>query len=100
MLVQTQSENNQNRKAITIGIVLISSYIVNYTLRNLLSVLTPELLETGKYSVEHIATMSSIYMFFYALGQLVNGFLGDILSPKNLSTCGIVLGGVAGFQIN
>ena len=87
------NENNDKKNAAIIGILLVSSYIVNYTLRNLLSVLTPELLETDVYTVEHIATLSSAYMFFYAFGQLVNGFLGDIISPKKLSVSGIALAG-------
>ena len=61
----------------------------------MLSVTTPELLLSGNYTEEGIALLSSIYMIFYAGGQLVNGFLGDMLSPKVMILGGIGLGGAA-----
>ena len=85
----------QNKKsakgtiALWVGIVCIGIYIVNYYLRNMLSVTTPELLQSGKFTEESVALLSSIYMVFYAGGQLVNGFLGDMLSPKLM-----ILGGI------
>lgn len=78
-----------------VGIVCIGTYIVNYYLRNMLSVTTPELLQSGKFTEESVALLSSIYMVFYAGGQLVNGFLGDMLSPKLMILGGIGLGGAA-----
>lgn len=60
----------QNKKSVTIGTLLISSYIINYVLRNLLSVLTPELLGTSSFSVDHIATLSSVYMFSFLFHHL------------------------------
>lgn len=83
----------QNKKSVEIGTLLISAYIINYVLRNLLGVLTPELLETACFSVDHIATLSSAYMFSYAIGQLINGFMGDAFSPKKISVGGIALSG-------
>lgn len=85
----------ESRKATIVGTTCIFSYLVNYYLRYMLSVLTPTLLQTGNYTVAHIANLSSTYMLFYALGQLVNGFLGDIFSPKNMVTLGMLLSGGA-----
>ena len=73
-------EKQNAKKSLTIGIVCIATYLSNYYLRNILSVLTPQLLETGNYTVEHIGLLSSTYMLLYAAGQFVNGFLGDFLS--------------------
>ena len=81
--------------AFLIGVVTIGIYVVNYYLRNMLSVTTPELLLSGNYTEEGVALLSSIYMIFYAGGQLVNGFLGDMLSPKVMILGGIGLGGAA-----
>lgn len=91
----------QNKKissakiAFLIGIVCIGTYVVNYYLRNMLSVTTPELLESGRYTADGVALLSSVYMIFYAGGQLVNGFLGDMLSPKLMILGGIGLGGAS-----
>lgn len=91
----------QNKKissakiAFLIGIVCIGTYVVNYYLRNMLSVTTPELLESSRYTADGVALLSSVYMIFYAGGQLVNGFLGDMLSPKLMILGGIGLGGAS-----
>ncbi|MBP3606191.1 MAG: MFS transporter [Clostridia bacterium] len=81
--------------ALLVGIVCIGTYVVNYYLRNMLSVTSPDLLLSGSYTEDGIALLSSIYMVFYAGGQLVNGFLGDMLSPKLMILGGIGLGGLA-----
>ena len=85
----------ETKKAFTIGIVCIATYLINYYLRNMLSVLSPQLYETDIFTVESVGLLSSVYMLFYAAGQLVNGFLGDLLSPKKLITIGVALSGVA-----
>jgi sugar phosphate permease len=81
-------------KAALIGTTCTFTYIVNYYLRHILSVLTPVLL-TGNFTVEHIANLSSAYMLLYAAGQLVNGFLGDFFSPKNIASIGLLVSGGA-----
>lgn len=85
----------ESRKAMTVGVTCIATYLANYYLRNILSVLTPRLLDTGEFTVELIGVLSSTYMIFYAAGQLVNGFLGDFLSPKKIVTAGITVAGIA-----
>lgn len=85
---------SETKKALTIGIVCIATYMSNYYLRNILSVLTPKLLETGMFTIEHIGLLSSTYMLLYAAGQLVNGFLGDRLSPKKMVSIGISVAGI------
>lgn len=83
------------KKAAFVGTTCVSTYIANYYLRHILSVLTPTLLETGLFPLEQIATLSSTYMLLYALGQLANGFLGDIFSPKNMVGIGLFVSGGA-----
>ena len=80
---------------ILVGIVCIGTYVVNYYLRNMLSVATPELLLSGNYTETGIGLLSSVYMIFYAGGQLVNGFLGDMVPPRWMIFIGIGLGGGA-----
>ena len=83
----------EGKKATLVGTTCIAAYVVNYYLRHILSVLTPTLLATGKFSLEHIAALSSTYMLLYAAGQLVNGFLGDIFSPKKMVSAGLFVSG-------
>ena len=84
-----------NRKAVTIGFICIATYMVNYYLRNLLSVMAPMLMETGLYTETHIGELSSTYMILYAAGQLINGVLGDRLSPKKMVLIGIITASIA-----
>ena len=88
-------KQTETKQAATLGVVCISTYLVNYYLRHLLSVLTPQLLETGSFTVEHIGLLSSAYMLLYAAGQLINGFLGDRVSPKKMVVTGISLAGLS-----
>lgn len=83
------------KKATVIGITCIFTYIVNYYLRHILSVLTPTLLSTGDFTVVHIANLSSAYMLLYAVGQLINGFLGDVFPPKKMISAGLLFSGGA-----
>jgi len=83
------------KKALTIGILCITTYLANYYLRHILSVMTPKLIELGEFTLDHIGLLSSAYMLLYAVGQLVNGFLGDILSPKKMVVVGIAAGGIS-----
>lgn len=68
--------------AALIGAVCIISYIVSYYMRNVLSVLTPDMLETGRFTKSYIGMLSSSYFVSYAVGQLINGIAGDVLTPK------------------
>ena len=85
----------EGKKAAAIGTTAIAVYVVNYYLRHILGVLTPMLLAVGGFTVDGIATLSSVYMLFYAAGQVVNGFLGDILSPKRMAVIGLFVAGLS-----
>lgn len=77
-------------KSFQIGSACILSYMVSYYLRNLLSVTTPEMLNTGNYTREFLGSLSSVYMLLYAIGQLFNGTIGDIVKPKWMIFSGIL----------
>ncbi len=82
-------------KAFQIGTVCVCSYMVSYYMRNILSVTTPEMLSTGIFTKEYLGSLSSIYMLVYAIGQLFNGVIGDIIKPKFMIVGGMVLSGIS-----
>jgi len=92
MRIKNKSEFS---KALQIGIACISSYMVSYYMRNILSVSSPEMLSVGLFTKEFLGSLSSIYMLFYATGQLINGVIGDIVKPKLMITGGMLLSGLA-----
>ena len=88
--------NAQERnKAIGIGSVCVFSYMASYYMRNLLSVSTPAMLETGLFTKETIGVYSSAYFFVYAVGQLINGIIGDRVNPKKMVFFGLAGCGIA-----
>ena len=62
--------------AIYIGTLCSISYLAVYFARNILSVVTPQMIEAG-YSETYIGKVSSVYFILYAVGQLINGAIGD-----------------------
>lgn len=87
-------ERNGIKNALKIGGISITAYLVNYMLRNVLSVLTPQMLKTASYTKESIALISSVYFIVYASGQLVNGIIGDIVKPRIMVFTGLMISGL------
>lgn len=83
------------KKSLEIGVSCISFYLCSYLFRQLLSVFTPQMLETGRFDKTMIAALSSAYMIAYALGNLLNGFIGDRVKPKYMVSTGLTVAGLA-----
>lgn len=60
------------KNAVMIGSLCSISYLAVYIARNILSAVTPLMVEGG-YTEEYIGSISSLYLGFYAVGQLING---------------------------
>ena len=83
------------KKAIKIGSVCICTYMSSFLFRNLLSVFTPSMLETGLFTKDSVALLTSANMISYAAGQLINGMLGDYFKPRFMVMTGLMLSGAA-----
>ena len=73
--------SKQAKNAILIGFMCSFAYLAVYISRNMLGAITPAMIEAG-YSEEFIGKISSFYLVFYAIGQLINGSLGDRIKAK------------------
>lgn len=82
------------RNAICIGTLCSISYLGVYFARNILSVVTPQIIEGGAYSEEYIGSISSMFFIFYAVGQLINGLVGDKIKARYMISFGLLLSGV------
>ena len=80
--------------AVFIGIITSSTYLIGYYMRKLLNVTTPVMLSEG-YTEDFIGWLSFAYMLMYALGQLVNGRLGDRIRPRRMVLMGLSVAGLA-----
>ena len=52
------------KNAVMIGTLCSISYLAVYFARNILSAVTPQMVEGGNFSVEYIGTVSSLYFIF------------------------------------
>ena len=82
------------RKAILIGGMCSISYLAVYLARNILGTVSPQMIENGFFTTEEIGKLSSIYFVTYAVGQLINGAIGDKIKAKYMISFGLILAGV------
>lgn len=79
--------------AIKIGTLCSVSYLAVYIARNILSAVTPQMLELG-YAEEYIGKTSSLYFICYAVGQLINGAIGEKIKAKWMICIGLLGAGI------
>lgn len=84
-------EKKSVRVAVFLGGICSVSYLAVYIIRNMLSAVTPQLIETTKVTNEDIGVISSAFFVTYAVGQLVNGILGDKIKAKYMVGFGLFI---------
>ncbi|MBE7043099.1 MAG: MFS transporter [Ruminococcaceae bacterium] len=87
-------KNEKVKHAFMIGLLCSVSYLAVYFARNILSTVTPQMLEGKGYSTEYIGSVSSAFFIFYAVGQLINGIIGDKMKARYMISFGLILAGV------
>jgi len=87
--------NKQSKYAIVIGSISTVSYLSVYIARNVLSAVSPTLINNNLFDEDGIGTLSSIFFFAYAVGQLINGVIGDYFKSKYMISLGLVISGLA-----
>lgn len=90
-------KNERVKNAVMIGTLCSVLYLCVYFARNILGAVTPQILEEGRFSTEYIGSLSSWFFAFYAVGQLVNGIIGDRVKARNMLSGGLLLAGVCSF---
>lgn len=86
------------KKAFLLGGLCSISYLAVYVAKGALSAATPHITETGAFTTEQIGTLASVYFIVYAIGQLINGFIGDRIKAKYMISFGLILAS-AGFLL-
>lgn len=87
------------KRAIMLGGMCSLSYLAVYVARNVLGAVTPQLIESGVFTTEFIGQLSSVYFITYAVGQLVNGVIGDRIKSKYMISFGLILSGILSILI-
>jgi len=84
------------KNAIKIGTLCSVAYFTVYIARNILSAVTPQMVDAG-YSEAFIGRISSLFFVAYAVGQLINGAIGDKIKAKWMICIGLLGAGVMNF---
>ena len=90
---------NETTRAVRIGGACISTYLVSYITRNVLSVSAPQMVEEAFFTKKYTGLLSSVCFIFYAVGQLINGFIGDRARPKYMVSAGLLISGLAALTV-
>ena len=90
-------KNKKVMNAIYIGFLCSVSYLAVYFARNILGTVTPQMLDGG-YAEEYIGKVSSVYFIFYAVGQLINGAIGDKVKARYMISIGLLMAGITNFM--
>lgn len=85
------------RNAILLGGLCSVSYLAVYLARNVLGAVSPQMIEGGVFDEGKIGSLSSIYFIAYAVGQLINGMIGDKIKAKYMLSLGLLFAGVSSF---
>ena len=86
----------ETRNAIFIGGTCAFAYLAVYIMRNILSAVSPQMLEQNVLTEGALGTLSSAFFIVYAVGQLINGFIGDRIKAHYMVCGGLVFAAVAG----
>ena len=87
---------NKAKNAVILGILCSVSYFAVYIARNVLGAVTPDMIESGM-TLEYIGRISAVYLIAYAIGQLINGAIGDYLKAKYMVSFGLLFAGLSCF---
>lgn len=88
------------QNAILIGVMCSIAYLAVYIARNVLSAVSPQMIESDAFGTDtqkFIGNVSSTYFITYALGQLINGAIGDKIKGKYMIAVGLLMAGVTNF---
>lgn len=85
--------NKELKISAKIGSICIFTYLVSYLSRNITSVVTPTLVEEKIYTKSELGLFSTVYFAVYAIGQLLNGVLGDRIRSKYMILIGCLISG-------
>lgn len=80
-----------------LGSVCCISYLTVYIARNVLSTVSPQMIKEGIFDKEFVGTLSSVFFVAYAIGQLINGIIGDRIKAKYMMSIGLLMAGVSNY---
>ena len=87
-------KNEKVKNAVMIGTLCSLTYLGVYFARNILGAVSPQMIERGIFTTEYIGSLSSLFFICYAIGQLINGAIGERVKAVYMISCGLIFAGV------
>ena len=84
------------KKAVKLGSLCFFAYLAVYMAKNMLGAVAPAMIEAG-FTDSSIHTAKAVYFYTYAVGQLINGAIGDKIKAKYMLSFGLAMAGVSNF---
>ncbi len=82
------------KNAIILAVMCFVSYLAVYFLRNILSAVSPQMESAGDFTDTQTGMLGSAFFASYAIGQLINGIIGDRIKAKYMMSAGLTMAGV------
>ncbi len=82
------------KNAIALGTLCSVAYLAVYVARNVLGAVSEAMKSTGGFEESYIGDLLFAYYMCYAVGQLINGFIGDKIKARYMISFGLLLAGV------
>lgn len=82
------------RNAIFLATLCSVSYLAVYVARNTIGAVTPNMIADG-IPFSYVGKVSAVYLVAYAVGQLINGTVGDWIKAKYMIAVGLMSAGIA-----
>lgn len=87
--------NPKTKTVIALGTMCAIAYLAVYINRNVLSAVAPQMYELGVADEKYVGMISSAYLVCYAVGQLINGIIGDKIKAKYMVSLGLLFAGIS-----
>ena len=90
------------KKAIKIGSLCFLAYLAVYIAKNILAATSVGMMPAegmdpvvGQFTLTAIQNAKMVYFYSYAVGQLINGFIGDKIKAKYMMSFGLAFAGLS-----
>ncbi len=87
-------KNVRTKIALNLGGICSISYLGVYISRNILSATSPELMEQAIFNEKHLGLLSMMFFLCYAIGQLINGIIGEKVKAGFMISFGQIIAGL------
>lgn len=84
-------ERKISKRATKIAWLCTLVYFASYLTRNNFSVMLVSIVSSTGATKRELATVITAMTIAYGLGQVLNGFIGDMISPRNMLAAGLLL---------